>query len=229
MRKTLSRITSFVMGIVGIFILTSTLFPILSYEFSSLDSFSNYLSPVPEKDLAVIEKSGDDLTLASNWFEGGAKKEDFTKLGNIDYYTLSIPKFKIENAKVSVGGEDLSENLIQYPGTALPGRMGNTVIFGHSILPQFFNPKNYLSIFSRLPELKKNDEIEIYYDGISYLYRVVDLVEVYPDDIEVLEQRWGDSYLSLVTCVPPGDPRKPRRLVVRAKIVPPGEETLSKI
>jgi len=80
-----------------------------------------------------------------------------------------------------------------------------------------------------LPELKKNDEIEIYYDGISYLYRVVDLVEVYPDDIEVLEQRWGDSYLSLVTCVPPGDPRKPRRLVVRAKIVPPGEETLSKI
>jgi len=229
MRKTLSRITSFVMGIVGIFILTSTLFPILSYEFSSLDSFSNYLSPVPEKDLAVIEKSGDDLTLASNWFEGGAKKEDFTELGNIDYYTLSIPKFKIENAKVSVGGEDLSENLIQYPGTALPGRMGNTVIFGHSILPQFFNPKNYLSIFSRLPELKKNDEIEIYYDGISYLYRVVDLVEVYPDDIEVLEQRWGDSYLSLVTCVPPGDPRKPRRLVVRAKIVPPGEETLSKI
>jgi len=229
MRKTLSRITSFVMGIVGIFILTSTLFPILSYEFSSLDSFSNYLSPVPEKNLAVIEKSGDDLTLASNWFEGGAKKEDFTELGNIDYYTLSIPKFKIENAKVSVGGEDLSENLIQYPGTALPGRMGNTVIFGHSILPQFFNPKNYLSIFSRLPELKKNDEIEIYYDGISYLYRVVDLVEVYPDDIEVLEQRWGDSYLSLVTCVPPGDPRKPRRLVVRAKIVPPGEETLSKI
>jgi len=229
MRKTLSRITSFVMGIVGIFILTSTLFPILSYEVSSLDSFSNYLSPVPEKDLTVIEKSGDDLTLASNWFEGGAKKEDFTKLGNIDYYTLSIPKFKIENAKVSVGGEDLSENLIQYPGTALPGRMGNTVIFGHSILPQFFNPKNYLSIFSRLPELKKNDEIEIYYDGISYLYRVVDLVEVYPDDIEVLEQRWGDSYLSLVTCVPPGDPRKPRRLVVRAKIVPPGEETLSKI
>ena len=229
MRKTLSRITSFVMGIVGIFILTSTLFPILSYEVSSLDSFSNYLSPVPEKDLTVIEKSGDDLTLASNWFEGGAKKEDFTELGNIDYYTLSIPKFKIENAKVSVGGEDLSENLIQYPGTALPGRMGNTVIFGHSILPQFFNPKNYLSIFSRLPELKKNDEIEIYYDGISYLYRVVDLVEVYPDDIEVLEQRWGDSYLSLVTCVPPGDPRKPRRLVVRAKIVPPGEETLSKI
>src|SRR3989337_4110573 len=229
MRKTLSRITSFVMGIVVIFILTSTLFPILSYEFSSLDSFSNYLSPVPEKDLTVIEKSGDDLTLASNWFEGGAKKEDFTELGNIDYYTLSIPKFKIENAKASVGGEDLSENLIQYPGTALPGRMGNTVIFGHSILPQFFNPKNYLSIFSRLPELKKNDEIEIYYDGISYLYRVVDLVEVYPDDIEVLEQRWGDSYLSLVTCVPPGDPRKPRRLVVRAKIVPPGEETLSKI
>ena len=221
MRRTLSKIASVILGLVGIFMLASTLFPSFSYEISTRDTFSNYLSPVPEGDMVIFEASGDDLTLASNWFEGGAAREDFANVGNIDYYTLSIPKFGIENATVSVGGEDLAESLIQYPGTALPGKMGNTVIFGHSILPQFFNPKSYLSIFSRLPELKKNDEIEVYYDGIAYLYRVVDLVEVDPDNLNVLEQRWGDAFLSLVTCVPPGDPRKPRRLVVRAKVVPP--------
>ena len=217
MRKTLSRITSFVMGIVGIFILTSTLFPILSYEFSSLDSFSNYLSPVPEKDLTVIEKSGDDLTLASNWFEGGAKKEDFTKLGNIDYYTLSIPKFKIENAKVSVGGEDLSENLIQYPGTALPGRMGNTVIFGHSTLPQLYKPDNPLSAFNFVPQIKKGAEILINYDGMTYRYVVRETMEVLPTQIEVLAQRYDKYELTLITCVPLGTYL--RRFVTRAELV----------
>ena len=221
MRRIIFKIPAVVLGVAGIFLLASTLFPILSYEISSRESFSSYLSPVPDTDSAVHVSSGDDLTLASNWFEGGAKQEDFAQTSNISYYTISIPKFGIENASVSIGGEDLSENLIQYPGTALPGKMGNTVIFGHSILPQFFNPKDYLSIFSRLPELKVNDEIEVYYDGVTFLYRVVDLVEVKPDNLNVLEQRWGDSFLSLITCVPPGDPRKPGRLVVRAKVVPP--------
>ncbi|EKD62591.1 MAG: hypothetical protein ACD_52C00118G0005 [uncultured bacterium] len=223
MHKALSKVISLVLGSAGFFILSSTLFPIFSYEVSLRDSFSDYLSPVPEKDSVVFERSVDDLTLASNWFDGGVKKDDFSQKSNISYYTLSIPKLKIANAVVSVGGEDLSQNLIQYPGTALPGKMGNTVIFGHSILPQFFNPKDYLSIFSRLPTLKKNDQIEIYFDGVSYLYRITDLVEVFPDNLNVLEQRWGDSFLSLITCVPPGDPRKPRRLVVRAKIIPPSE------
>jgi len=139
----------------------------------------------------------------------------------VNTYAVSIPKLHIEKATVIIGGSDLSQSLIHYGGTWLPGDYGNAVIFGHSTLPQFFNPKSYLSIFSRLPELKKNDEIEVYYDGIAYLYRVVDLVEVDPDNLNVLEQRWGDAFLSLVTCVPPGDPRKPRRLVVRAKVVPP--------
>ena len=46
------------------------------------------------------------------------------------------------------------------------------------------------------------------------------MFEVYPTDIQVLQQDNSDSFLTLVTCVPPGDPRKPRRLIVRARIVP---------
>ena len=114
----------------------------------------------------------------------------------------------------------MAKSLIQYPGTALPGRPGNSVIFGHSILPIFYNPKEYLSIFSTLPTLKKGDEIKVNYDGVSYEYRVEDLFEVLPSDIQVLEQNPTDSFLTLVTCVPPGDPRKPKRLVVRARVVP---------
>jgi len=150
----------------------------------------------------------------------GSNKKNFVA-SKISYYTISIPKLRIKNATVAIGGEDLSKNLIQYPGTALPGRDGNAVIFGHSILPRFYDPKDYIAIFSTLPTLNKGDEIEVNYDGVSFLYRVTDMFEVLPTDIQVLEQDVSDSYLTLVTCTPPGDPRDPKRLIVRAKVVPP--------
>lgn len=112
------------------------------------------------------------------------------------------------------------KNLIQFPGTALPGKIGNSVIIGHSILPQFFDPENYLSIFSTLPRIRKNDEVFVNYDGVAYKYVVQDLFEVKPDDIQIMEQNSAGSFLTLVTCTPPGHPLKPRRLIVRAGLVP---------
>lgn len=214
-RKLLYRISAGIIFVSGIVILAGVILPIASYQFSGQDKL---ISPLPES-TAPTNLEALDYTKASNWFEGGASKESFTS-SSITFYTISIPKLKIENATVAIGGEDLAKSLIQYPGTALPGRPGNSVIFGHSILPIFYNPKDYISIFSTLPTLKKGDEIEVNYDGVSYEYRVEDLFEVLPSDIQVLEQNPTDSFLTLVTCVPPGDPRKPKRLVVRARVVP---------
>ena len=59
------------------------------------------------------------------------------------------------------------------------------------------------------------------YDGVSYKYRVESMFEVRPTDIQVLQQDNSDSFLTLVTCVPPGDPRKAKRLIVRARVIPP--------
>ena len=199
-------------------VLIATIYPIASYQVMSKEKYPILLNPLVEKQGVKLEDY--DYTKASNWFIGGVEKEDF-QISKVSFYTISIPKLKIENATVAIGGEDLSEHLIQYPGTALPGKRGNAVIFGHSILPRFYNPKDYISIFSLLPTVKKGDEVKVYYDGISYLYAVEDVFEVYPTDVQVLEQNSSDSYLTLVTCTPPGDPRKPKRLIVRAKIVPP--------
>jgi len=99
----------------------------------------------------------------------------------------------------------------------LPGQYGNTVIFGHSVLPQFFNPKNYKTIFSTLPTLKKGDEILIDFDGVLYRYEVVSLQEVLPENVSVLEQHYNAEYLTLITCVPPGTYLK--RLVATARLV----------
>ncbi len=224
-QKTVLRISAVISGISGIIILIGVIYPILSYDSTYSKNFPKLISPVSEKSLAqapeqVKAEADIDYTQASNWFVGGATSSDFSN-SKVEYYTISIPKLKIDKATVAIGGEDLSEHIIQYPGTALPGKRGNAALFGHSILPIFYDPKNYLSIFSLLPTLKEGDEILVDYDGISYKYRVETMFEVLPTDIQVLDQDTSDSFLTLVTCVPPGDPRKPKRLIVRARIVPP--------
>ena len=209
-RKLILKISAVISFVSGIVILIGVIYPIVFYEINFSQGAGKLLSPVSEET---------DFTRASNWFPSAATKNEF-EASKVLHYNISIPKLKIEGAVVSIGGEDLSQSLIQYPGTALPGKPGNSVIFGHSILPIFYNPKDYLAIFSTLPTLKKGDEISVNYDGITYKYRVESLFEVMPSDIQVLQQDVSDSFLTLVTCVPPGDPRKPKRLIVRARVIP---------
>lgn len=210
------KIVSTILVVAGIVILLVAILPIVSYVLLSRQNFPSLISPLAKDE---EEKKDVDYTRASNWFVGGAEGVAFEKT-EVKFYTLSIPALEIESASVAIGGEDLSKSLIHYPGTALPGKTGNSVIFGHSVLPIFFDPDNYLSIFSTLSTLKKGDEIIVDYDSIRYKYVVNTLFEVTPNDIQIMEQNSSDSYLTLVTCTPPGDPRKPKRLIVRARLVP---------
>jgi sortase A len=220
MKKNVARAISIVLGGSGILLILAVFSPIITYEIKSRTDFQQYISPIPEQEST-------DFTKASTWFPSAQEKSDALASSVVRYYNMSIPKLGIHDAVVSLGGEDLSDSLIQYPGTALPGKIGNAVVFGHSVLPSFYDPKLYLTIFSTLPTLKKQDIVKIDYDGISYEYHVTDMFEVSPDDLDVLSQETGESYISLVTCVPPGDPRSPRRLIVRAKLVPPDNSSLS--
>lgn len=217
-KRKIVRVSAMVSAFSGIVIMASTIWPIIEYQLTSSRSYTTLLSPlVLEKDENNNPKIS-DYTKASNWFPEAKKSEDFAS-SNISFYNLSIPKLKIDNAIVAIGGEDLSKALVQYPGTALPGKNGNAVIFGHSVLPIFYNPKNYMAIFSTLPTLKKGDDIFVSFDGVELSYKVEEMFEIYPSDIQILEQNNSDSFLTLVTCVPPGDPRNPKRLIVRARVV----------
>lgn len=209
MKRKIIKFAALLSGISGLIILISLTWPIIEYQLTNAKNYETLLSP--------LSITGDDYTKASSWFPEAPKGVEFND-SKVSFYTVSIPKLKIEDAIVSIGGEDLSKNLVQYPGTALPGKNGNAVIFGHSVLPIFYNPKNYMSIFSTIPTLKKGDDIYIEYDGISYKYEVEELFEIFPTDIQILEQNSSDSFITLVTCVPPGDPRNPKRLIVRARV-----------
>lgn len=212
----LSRLIGILAATSGISILAFVALPIVSYSLESGTSFGGYLSPVPEGQVFASV----DYTQPENWFEGEVPELEFSETSKVRHYNISISKLGIQNATVTIGGDDLADSLIHYRGTALPGKPGNAVIFGHSILPQFYNPKDYMAIFSTLPTMRRGDQIEVRYDGITYAYIVEEVFEVRPTDLEMLAQDKTDSFITLITCTPPGHPLRPRRLIVRARIDP---------
>lgn len=162
-----------------------------------------------------------DFTDLSNWFSNDLDTEDLATSEFVEY-TLEIPSLNISNAKVRVGGNDLNQSLIHYPGTGLPGQLGAPVIFGHSVLRQFYNPsennpRRYASIFSKIMLLEKGDKIFLTHDNVKYTYVVQSRTEVKPDDTFILAQRYDVRQLKLVTCTPEGTTL--RRGVVTAQLV----------
>jgi sortase A len=183
--------------------------------------FGEILSPIPaqlskegiKKEIPnVFISSNKDFTRANSWFPQAVI---FKKSNNISSYLLSIPKLKIEKASVSLVNEDLSRNLVHFTGP-LPGQNGNTVIFGHSTITWLYNTSNYKTIFTKLPDLKVGDDIEVLVDNITYTYKIIDMKIIDPTNLTPLDQEKDDSYLTLITCVPPGTYFK--RLVVKSRL-----------
>lgn len=205
----------------GFMLILWTLWPILSFFAVDQVIFAKTVSPLA--DPAGLVKAGAATPLTGSatstdpntWFPTAPQKKVSARANS---YTLSIPTLGIDNATVIIAGDDLAKSLIHYGGTGLPGEYGNTVIFGHSTLPQFFKgTKDYKAIFATLPKIKEGDDIIIKYDGLTYRYQVYEKVVVEPTDLSPLEQRFDDAYLTLVTCVPPGTYLY--RLNVKAKLV----------
>lgn len=209
----------------GLILFGSAVLPIIAFQVEYSRKFDQIINPLSiqfyNRSNNVLGDVSTDYTQLSNWFTTDSSTSHLpTKLNETSgliKYGISIPKLKIDSAVVTIGSMDLKKSLIQYPQTALPGQLGNAVVFGHSVLPQFYNPKSYLTIFSTLFKLNPGDEIDVGYDNISYKYIVEEMYEVKPTDMSVLEQRFDGRYLTLITCSPPGTYL--RRLVVKSRIV----------
>ena len=158
-------------------------------------------------------------SLASGFVLGAAKTA--AKKAEPKAFTVSVPKLGILEATVKINGEekDLKKMLIHLKGTGLPGDFGNAVVTGHSALPQFFNPKNYETIFSTLYKLRFGDEIFAEIEGVKYRYVVDSMQVVSPNETSVFHQPADSYFLTLITCVPPGLDFE--RLIVRARLEKP--------
>lgn len=202
--------------------------PLISWEIYLKPVFASqsFASPIPKT--TIITKDylktlirntentfrGVDFSNAQNWVPSDYKEGQVTT--SLASYFISIPKLGIENAMVSTVDTDLNHHLVHFPGTAIPPEKGNGAIFGHSTLPQLFDPHNYKAIFATAHTLKVGDIINVTVNNKLYAYQINDISIVDPEDTSYLTQQYDDSYLTIITCTPPGTIWK--RLIIRSKL-----------
>lgn len=151
---------------------------------------------------------------------GGNKTEILTPVSA--QFGIIIPKIGANAAifpNVDAGNPDaylpvLQKGVAHAAGTVFPGVEGNIYLFAHST-DSFWNAGRYNAVFYLLKELVNGDEIDIYLNGIRYIYRVVNKLTVNPEDVRYLTESTPYEQLTLQTCWPPGTTLK--RLIILAR------------
>lgn len=218
------RLLSLLIITAGGIIFLYIFFPFISWQIYFAPSFASQKInfPIPQNSIIAstsvtslisnaTKNIGTDYTNANNWYP----KPD-TQGSIVANYSISIPKLGIENARVTNANNDLSKSLIQYNSDTIPPFKGNTIIFGHSTLPQLYSPDDYKTIFANAYKLTVGDIVTVRIKNTLHTYKIESVTVVDPDDSSILSQNLSDSFLTLVTCTPPGTVWK--RLVIKARL-----------
>lgn len=222
--KTLYKILAILVVIGGGIIFSYTLFPLISWQiyFAPIFASQKIQAPIPTNTIinpssiggliaSVTTSLNTDYTNAYNWYPGLSEKGS-----NVGTYTISIPKIEIENAVVTNKDSDLTRHMVQYNSDTFPPKEGNSIIFGHSTLPQLYDPKNYKTILANAYKLSVGDEIIVRVSNADYRYKIESITVVEPSDTSVLAQNFSDSFITIITCTPPGTVWK--RLIIKSRI-----------
>ena len=126
-------------------------------------------------------------------------------IGKIDIPKINVHWVFVEGTHLN----DLDDGPGHYPGTPLPGQIGNAAIAGHRT--------THGAPFYRLNELTKGDRIKITTLAGTFIYAVAgDPFAVQPTDYFVVANT-PDTELTLTTCHPRYSAEQ--RLIVKAKLM----------
>lgn len=228
--RILMRLSGLFIALVGFILASYTFFPLISYEVYIQPVFANqaFAAPIPQTTIITqdsiksllqntansLSRFGDD----SSWLPP-TSPDQYKELGvteQLSNFYLSIPRLGINDAYVSAIDNNVNLHPILFPGSAIPPNKGNAAIFGHSTLPQWFDPHNPKAIFATALDVQIGDKIQITIGSNVYTYKVIKMSIVEADDTSYLAQDTDGSYVSIITCTPPGTTWK--RLVIKAKL-----------
>lgn len=117
--------------------------------------------------------------------------------------SINLP---IESAKIAYNTWEVSDTTASFgEGSALPGSIGNTVIFAHA----------REGLFGSLDKASEGELIYVFTNHDWFAYKISDSLIVPPTQVDVIQQSHG-SELTLFTCIGPGDSH---RLVLKAQLV----------
>ena len=216
---------------VGNFILFSSLFMIVKTFWipvrEELIYFAN--SQIQKKYVVSedLEKQGLSLFKDSPYKEKGLLANAF-KIKQVEILTPVDPNYSIVIPKIGANARvqpniDASDQKVYLDalnlgvahtlGTAFPGEGGHIFLFAHST-DYFWNVSSYNAIFYLLYKLKNNDEVNLFYKGQRYVYKVIGQEVVDPSQVQYLTRKTNREFLTLQTCWPPGTTLK--RLLIFA-------------
>ncbi|MCW2876930.1 MAG: class sortase [Sphaerisporangium sp.] len=159
----------------------------------------------------------------TEWYQRILKKQlrETTRLSKLDKLDVGdavglirIPRLGRDYEYAILEGvtaEDLRRGPGHYPGTAMPGKIGNFVLSGHRT--------TYAAPFNRIDELRLGDDVIVEAPEARYTYRVSGKEVVEPTDVDVIApvpshpgRRPAQAMITLTTCHPEYSARQ--RLIV---------------
>ena len=110
--------------------------------------------------------------------------------------TVQIPKIDLDvSFYEGVTLPTLDRGPGHWPGSAMPGQVGNVVLAGHRV--------SHLRPFRNLDKLAVGDQVLFVVDGTTYTYVVSGSEIVKPEALEIIDQT-PDKTATLFACHPPG-------------------------
>jgi sortase A len=125
--------------------------------------------------------------------------EPRVQVGSIEIPAIGLSASMFEGIRLST----LNNGPGHWPGTAMPGQVGNAVIAGHRV--------SHHADFRHLDDLVAGDEVIMTTDAGRFVYTVVSSEIVKPDALWVVDQT-PEATATLFACHPPG--RVSERIVV---------------
>jgi len=226
-------ILTLILRTVGNFMILSSLFFIGKTFYQPVREEVRYLYDQQSNKTYVVAAPGEEQKIKREFsieaqkgsLSQAAKDAKLEVLVPVDpNFSIVIPKIAANSVvipNVSVSDKDayltaLQSGVAQAEGTAFPGEGGHIFMFAHST-DYIWNVGTYNAVFYLLYKLEKGDEINIFYKGQRYVYKVTDKEVVDPTEVEYLTRKTDREFLTLQTCWPPGTTLK-RQLIFAERV-----------
>jgi sortase A len=121
--------------------------------------------------------------------------EPYVELGTLEIPKLGVTQPLLEG--ITLNTLDLGPG--HWPGTAMPGDLGNAVVAGHRT--------SHGKVFRDIDQLVAGDEVVLTTDDGRFVYLVEEIVIVQPDALYIIEQT-REHTATLFACHPPGSTRQ---------------------
>lgn len=226
-------IVTLVLRTIGNFMILSSLFFIGKTFYQPVKEEVRYLYDQRTNKTYVVAAPGEEQKITRDFsintqkgsLSKAAKDAKLEVLVPLDTnFGIVIPKIAANSKiipSVSVTDKDayleaLQTGVAHADGTAFPGEGGHIFMFAHST-DYIWNVGTYNAVFYLLYKLEVGDEINIFYKGQRYVYKVTGKEVVDPTEVEYLTRKTDREFLTLQTCWPPGTTLK-RQLIFAERV-----------